>query len=281
MISFHPASKDTPYRGSIAHDFVVYSSCSVPVLARIMRTYSWSPIIWTEGRRLKANFLRAEYFGLDYDKPHDAEGNPVNLETVSRHFCDTWHMIGTTRSHQKQKGKDPPCDRFRVLLKAERTITSAAEYEHNIRKLVEDTGADPGCVDAARFFFKCGSIVGMNTTADAWPVEVPPDEGGTDMMRLRYVEKCRKARAVGRVPPFAAKFLTTKVDGNSLHVPRFKYGCDMARGGWSMDEAMAMMLASPNFAGKTITPKLLSEYERVMRDAYMAVATEEERKTPA
>lgn len=284
MISFHPGSATDPYRGSIASDFVAYPGSDPKVICQIMLNYSWSPIVWRGGRRVKEAFLAADYYALDFDKPYDADGAPVNLGTVSRYFCEHWFIIGATRSHQKSKGKDPPCDRFRLLLKAEETIKKASDYEYNLKALADEVGSDPACVDAARFFFPCTEILEVNVGEDlyAWQVDPAPAEENLSAMGAVYAARCRRAWQKGELPDFAKRFLGEVIPGNTLHAPRFRFACDMARCGVSPDEAMELMLASPSFRGKTITPNLMREYERVMRDGYKAVAAElKKKKTPA
>jgi hypothetical protein len=279
MLSFYPPSRDKPYEKAVSRGFR-HVDASVETMRRIIETFTWSPIIWADGHRTKGNFLYADFYALDYDKPADDEGNDLNIEVIRRRFCDCWFMIGITRSHQKWKkdlngnDRDPPCDRFRLLLKAERRITSCEEYEFNIRKIVNDTGADPQAIDGAHYFYRCDEIILENIEDDAlrWEVLAPPTEEERRERLRKYEARNRTRKLSGQLPTHSTRFLTTVFPGNSLHKPRFNLACELARAGVSFDDAMHRLLMSPNYKDKEITPKLLEELERVMRDGYDRVA---------
>jgi hypothetical protein len=101
-------------------------------------------------------------------------------------------------NHQKWKGHKSPCDRFRVWLKLEHTITTVADYKATIRKLVHDYEADPACVGAAQLFWPCSAITSVEVegyTTDVVQAEERP-----------YAE----TRPVynRQIPPFVKEWLT-------------------------------------------------------------------------
>lgn len=141
--SMIPSHYRDGWRGKIAP--------SAGEIAAIIQKYVSSNCLWANGVRLKKNFRIAEWLGLDFD-------DGLTLEDAKRKFDPYLHVIGTTKSHQVEKG-GKTCDRFRVFLRFGDRCTSADDYEETARKWVRETGADKACVDAARFFFPCKEIV--------------------------------------------------------------------------------------------------------------------------
>lgn len=106
--------------------------------------------------RKRENFLGAELIGLDFD-------SGLSLDEALVRFKNYWHVIGTTRSHQKEKDGKPACDRFRVILRLDQVVREYKDYEHTVRLLLkENPEADPAAKDAARQFFPCREIISEN-----------------------------------------------------------------------------------------------------------------------
>jgi hypothetical protein len=120
-------------------------------IAQYIVKYPNSPCMWANGDRKKANFRCADWIGLDFD-----EG--MTLEEAKTTFEPFLHVIGTTKSHQKDKnGK--VCDRFRVFLKLADRITDPEQMELTTKKLVRKYGADSKATDNARMFWPCEEVV--------------------------------------------------------------------------------------------------------------------------
>ncbi len=131
-------------------------------IAQICNTicgFQWSPITWAYGRRKGINFVFADFLVLDFDD------GVWTLEDAMKAFdaqgCG--YIIGTTKSHQIQKGSLPPCDRFRVLLKWHRRITDRETYLQNMKRVAKDFPCDQQCVDAARSYQPCIEIIKICT----------------------------------------------------------------------------------------------------------------------
>ena len=166
MISYHPASKTAPVGTPYTPGFRVADIDDVHRIARCMSQYAWSPCAWKDGDRRKENFLRANWFALDFDTPD------MTLEEAVKSFCDMIHIIGTTRNHRKLK-KGMVCDRFRVVIKASETMTERHVYEGNMYRLAKRWPIDSQCCDAGRHFFACSEIISVSAegyTEDVIPV---------------------------------------------------------------------------------------------------------------
>lgn len=170
-------------------------------IARGMSSYTWSPCIWRDGVRKKTHFLRADWAVLDFDS------GELTLAQALQLWCDCVHVIGTTRSHQKEKDGKPACDRFRVALLFERPVTDLRDYEHAVGALVELHGADPQARDGARYFFPCTQIVSISIEgyAEEWSAApAPPDP---DLALRRHKLAVYRFERYRKLPPWLERFL--------------------------------------------------------------------------
>ena len=135
------------------------------LLPDIVRSNIWSGCTWKNGYRKGDNFIQNELAVLDFDEPG------VTLVEAVRSFCDQWHIIGTTKSHQKEKN-GVVCDRFRIVLRFEHPITNAEQYKQNMGPLIKKWDTDKKCGDAARYFFPCQEIISVNLDEDSYKIEV-------------------------------------------------------------------------------------------------------------
>lgn len=122
-------------------------------LSTTIVTAVWSPILFRGGRRKSENFMYADWLVLDFD-----DGELSLDQAIHNQFCDSFHVIGTTKSHQKIKGTQGACDRFRVCLLFEERITDYETFKHNMRHYTKLYGADMQCQDLARQYYPCQEI---------------------------------------------------------------------------------------------------------------------------
>jgi hypothetical protein len=184
------------------------------VVAKLVREFAWSPIVWAGGVRKSDCFAAALWCALDFDD---------GVYTLAD-ACDDvasaglTHVIGTTKSHGKAKDNAPACDRFRLLLRFDRVVDSRALYERAMRAAMQDfNGADKSCKDAARFFFPCMEIVSAAKGFGYWPIdddETPPGPAPP-----------RKQQEVKRNYPKSTRPLRDHefdiIDRDGMHVQRF------------------------------------------------------------
>lgn len=132
-------------------------------IAKCITKYVWSPCLWEDGRRTQKNFKGAKFCVLDFD---DGE---MSLEEAKKIFCDCIHLIGTTKSHQKEKNNQI-CDRFRVLFVFDEPIYDLRLYRYNMHKFMRNYPCDQACKDGARFFYPCQQIVSIS--ADGYTQDI-------------------------------------------------------------------------------------------------------------
>lgn len=155
MLSYRPGKSDPAAAWLYAKGFEVALTRDLAVISEIMMRYVWSPCVWKQGDRRETNFVAADYCVLDFDDPD----TPLE-QAVKNVFCDMAHVIGTTKSHQKEK-HGVVCDRYRVLIPFTRMITQLGEYKATMRQVVTQYGSDQACKDGARYLFPCTRIVSI------------------------------------------------------------------------------------------------------------------------
>jgi hypothetical protein len=143
------------------------------IVAKLICEFAWSPIVWVGGRRKADSFGAALWCALDFDDGTYTLAQAMDDVTQA----GLTHVIGTTKSHGKEKDSAPACDRFRMLLRFDRVVDSRALYERVMRAAMDDfAGSDKSCKDAARFFFPCVDIVSAAKGFGYWPLSDDEDQ---------------------------------------------------------------------------------------------------------
>ena len=142
-------------------------------LPSIVCSRVWSPIIWQDNKRSKANFLEATVIALDFD-----DGKTIQEAVAEFGHLDC--IIGTTKSHQIAKTSSsgvviPACDRFRVILRGS-PCSNRDNYEHTLRVLAGTAASDKSCTDGARLFYPCVEIVHKSQGGLVQWLECPEQE---------------------------------------------------------------------------------------------------------
>jgi hypothetical protein len=114
---------------------------------------AWSPVVFKDGRRKRANFLSSSLVALDFDSGEWSCGDAVKYAELHNYMA----VVATTKSHSVAKDGKPACDRFRLVIAAEKT-TSLDDYEYTMKRFMFETPADKACKDGGRFFFPCKSV---------------------------------------------------------------------------------------------------------------------------
>ena len=166
---------------------------SVLGMERLLVKYAWSPCVWRSSYRRRENFAFSDYLVLDFD-------HGMTLDTaINNVFCDINHVIGTTKSHQKEKN-GVVCDRFRVVLKLSERITDIDTYTSVYRYFARHWESDLSCTDAARFFYPCTSISSVLNEGE--PLEIDSTciaEVGASSVRKSSVKSNTLAAWAGQI----------------------------------------------------------------------------------
>jgi hypothetical protein len=141
------------------------TSC-IESLCDFILNCSWSPSIFRNDYRNKNNFISADWLALDFD-----DGWPLTSAIGTCRANDLTHIIGTSKSHQREKHGDDICDRYRVVLKLSRRITRQEDFAATWYRawVMFSRRADRAARDPSRFFFPCRDIVSV---AEDLPLDV-------------------------------------------------------------------------------------------------------------
>lgn len=261
MISYHP--KKTGDAWVFARDFKVANTSDVERIARGISSHVWSPCIWTDGVRKEANFVESHWCVLDFDS------GEMSLKEAENIFCDMVHVIGTTKSHQVQKGDTPACDRFRVLLAFEQPITVLRDYRYTMQAVLNRYPADQSPKDGARFFFPCKDIVSVST--DGYREAVLPAPEHFERPNLKRFEAYQKA---GVIPPKARAALTNIVPPGVRNTTWYGIAKDLFRTGLDKDRVMSLIVTSPTYEGR-VSPDLAREIDLCVSNGIKAAMKED------
>lgn len=268
MLSYSRRSTKRSNDAKIRHGFKVYEKESPLIFKCIMQKFIWSPIIWQAGIRAEKNFSFSYYAALDFENPE------VSIDNIQKSFCDSWHILGTTRNHQKVKGDDPAIDRFRLLLKWEEPIFCIRQYRSNVRRLAARYGADLACIDGARLFFPCKEIVSSDTNGYLEEVWATPDEEDIEQRREAYLRYAAKNNRIGLMSSYAMRWLANEIPYHQRNNTCLRLGCDLYRAGIEYEECLRRILASPTYQGREISDSLLNEIQRAVSNGYRLAARE-------
>lgn len=229
MISFH---RDTENLGNAK----LYKSGWEPAnldeperIALGVSRFPWSGIQWYRGERHQKNFGRAAWCVLDFDD------SALTLEQACKIFCDSVHIIGTTKSHQIDKG-GIICDRFRVALKFHQPIEDLETYRATMRYYISKYDADPACVDGARFFWPCTAIISVNAEGYTQETILPTPREPVDYSAFR---------AEKDIPRWIQGLFLYGCPDLKRNTTCYRIGANLIQCGFSEDEIVDLIMASP------------------------------------
>jgi len=241
MISYHKANKG---RVDKAWGYVPFKySCSQELWA-IISQHTWSPIVFAKNYRLGANFLWSDLCALDVDNKLEDAPIEYTIEQAKRDYDGLRVIIGTTRSHQIEKNKEPPRDRYRIIVPFEQRITDPLDYTLTMRYyagLLDS--ADDGATDTGRQFYPCKELVFVRD-GDLLPVRHATDED-----RERIAEEERKTfvkQTNDPLPKHIQDFLNLgTVFGGSRNKSLYVTSIYLLRKGFANSEILEMFDKSP------------------------------------
>jgi len=153
----------------------------------------WAPALLKDNYRLQENFIQAQLFGIDIDDPG------YDLAQALNEWCDSFHIIGTTKNHQKLK-RGLVCDRFRIIGAFEKPITDSAQYVLNIKSIQSKYGGvDTSCQEPARLFYPCAKVLSHCYDGYLYPVQE---------FQVRKRPQIQKIYEGGTLPLWVVHFLS-------------------------------------------------------------------------
>lgn len=240
--------------------FHLYFKCvpaprSAKGFASLITHNVWSPIVWSQQKRKQSNFERCDYLALDIDDGWTIK-EAIEWATERKYSV----IIATSKSHQIPKDDKPPCDRFRMVLPFEKTITDLDTYRYNMKEVMKLVPCDKATKDGARYFFPCRDIV-YQQIGSRYPVLTIPE----DYVTQREIVLRKKARNknyinAGVTPVWVNEvFLNGPPDGWSRNTTIFKVSATLSELGWDYETILHEVRHTPYL--KTLS---IDEIERTI-----------------
>jgi len=236
MFMYHPDYQNLG-KGSYYHNgYKGFKENSVFDIADLVLAYANSPCLWSHGKRLKKNFVAADWLGLDFDVG-------LSLKEGLNIFAPYAHIIGTTKSHQVDK-KGIKCDRFRVFLRFEKTCFSKDDYEETCRHWVFKYGGDKACVDAARFFWPCKKIISIEDGGKRIGVldgKNPEKAERKKKFKAKQKRIDEEYEKYGSLPPWVYSLVKGGCEHNQRNIISLKIGIRLLSLGYREDEIVDLI----------------------------------------
>jgi len=205
----------------------------------------WSPSLFHHNHRNLVNFKSSDLLVLDVDD------GPL-LEEAMICFKDYWHIIGTTKSHQKEK-KGKICDRYRVILKL--------NFPTNCKDSLKATAqvwrgmADPAAMEAARFFEPCTEVVSFSFDGQLVELQRPAPKPERQQNLTSHDFK-------GDLSYHTLKFLSQGAVPGTWNTSLYKAAIDCHQNGYSEDEVIEMAERIEGFLDESSLKTIESAFNR-------------------
>lgn len=226
-ISFHGDAINIGKPWLFSANWQVLSNDTPLEIAHKITVAMTSPCVWGSGVRKEAAFIYADWLGLDFDRG-------VRLQEIAHKMRATIHVIGTTKSHGKEKGAEPACDRFRVYVKLAERCASLAHFKFGARFVARSLGADLQAADAARMFMPCREIVSVNEYGGK--IRLPTPESPKPRVDRGFSD--------GRVPKYVREWLESGVGDGHRNKTCFRIGAILTRCGIDEGEIVDRIMQS-------------------------------------
>jgi len=205
----------------------------------IMTDIPWSPSHFANNHRAAANLLAVQTIAFDFDS------GLCELDQMVDYMKDAELsvVIGTTKSHQIEKGDKPPCDRFRVAILMESIIADNDLYRQQMnffKELWSTNGKcwfDNACVDSSRFFYPCKNIVYINHGSP-----LPWVEKKVIVRQARKITEDQK-RNTALIPRWVFERLSAPSD-KSRHTIAYSVSACLTELGWELEEIVEVVMAT-------------------------------------
>lgn len=234
MSFFVSKSRDESFDPRRQGSFDVRHCKTMHDVASIVVKNCWSPISWNGGLRKGDNFLEAGLCALDFDSPNYSLRQCI---TDHRGFI---HLIGTTKSHQKEK-RGVVCDRFRLVIPFMEVVNKSADYKSAISHAILKYQSDEACSDLARFYYPCKEIVSLSEDGQSFQVMRDKNE-----LFIKSDLHGSIRNAPFRTPPgWVLAVLRNGVPLGSRHHTCLRIAVALSARGFSEEEILKIICQSP------------------------------------
>jgi len=238
--SFHP------YKESQAANITILKPVNDIPLDRFITAitnFPWSCSQYKDNYRCIANFIRAHIIALDFD---NGKLTIKECGKICRELGINF-IIGTTKSHQIEKGGVPPCDRFRLVIPMETFTHSSAMFTQNFIRIMKIfKHADVAVKDAGRFLFPCKKVVDFDMSAVnmKWPISEKEVEEIEKKSKEKRAEKLSFHQSHKIIPNWCMDYLKNGVPEGNRDNTVFKVAAYLFEVGFVESEVESLLLNS-------------------------------------
>ncbi len=232
LFSLHPNTANLGNHAYYSKGFIVRPSLHLKQISTWITAQLNSPIIWTYGIRKEANFQSSSFCVLDVDD------GPC-LEDAVKTFADYAHILGTTKSHQKDKGGKVR-DRYRVFIQTECKLVKAPVYKHMNELLARQYGGDMQAVGAHMSFMPLREIISVRDKGMLLPIIDPPPVV-TFKPKINSNTTYSGSR---QIPRYVRDYLEIGPADGERNLTAFKVASGLSRTGFHEDEIVGIILDS-------------------------------------
>ncbi len=232
LFSVHPNIVNLGNHAYYSKGFIVRPSLHLKQIGSWLTSQLNSPIVWTYGIRKDSNFQSSSFCVLDVDD------GPA-LEDAVKCFADYAHILGTTKSHQKDKGGKIR-DRYRVFIQTECKLVKTSVYKHMNELLARQYGGDIQAVGGHMAFMPLREIISVRDKGKLLPVIEPPPK----MVRKEKWTSNAIYSGERRMPRYIKDYLEIGPADGERNLTCFKVASGLSRAGFHEDEIVAIILDS-------------------------------------
>ena len=257
MFTFH-RDKENKNNLSLYRDgFSCVDTDDIEIIGRLATTFRNSVIRWKDGVRRADNFESANWLMLDFD-----DGKKT-LRDICSTFREHTFVAVTSKSHQKFKGDNPPCDRFHIYAQLPITVTDRKSYTLISRYYAELLGSDRQCSDAGRMFGPGIEVVYSQIGAPLPAIDIKElmqkdkDKG---IIRNYYARRYDDSQ-----PAWIDSLLRQGPDaGSSRNSACFRVAARKKKDGWTIEQTVDLLMKSAIPIGLGVEQEVIN----VVRSAF-------------
>jgi len=266
-IMYHPQNPERPC-SLFAKGWKYAYAATVGEIERYITRYRTATAIWKNQTRKKTNFMFAEWICVDVDQG-------LSLENAKKQVANYVHLIGTTRSHGKEKkdATDPSqtivCDRYRVYLRLMSRVTDIDMYEATGKRWCKVFQGDSSGALASQMMRPVTQIVSKKFYGKA--IVPYADYELIEKKKKKFISRDRSLNehyAPGKIlPGWAENVLRYGCAWNSRDKVIYMLGRDAKKIGLTEDEILAR-IANSRIPGCGDKPFDVEKARRTIRSAY-------------
>lgn len=240
--------------------------CNVKKMSQIediILNEKYSLGIFEDNNIVKANFIEAHSFALDFDGGY-------SLEDAKKDFKNFRHIIATTKSHQKKKHGIVD-DRFRVVLFFTERITENDTFKSTVKYVMSlFPKADRACSNSNRWFYQSTEIIQVGNKGKTIDLYYSTETNADISSEVLLVKK-------GKLSSTSKGLLRKGLEPGNRNNDTYGIAKDFQCNGYSEDEAIKYIVKAYDETETLSFDFTEDEVTNTIRSAYASELTAEPR----